>query len=157
MRGKPGDIADVWDSALARRIADGLYLDAMLLADEARAYFEDAGRDERDGLDPYARVQFSCESLKVTTRLMHVLAFLLTRRAVDAGELSPAQALEPSRRLGETPSLDPAIPLPARAAELAERSVALHRRAAQLDQALAAVAVPTNPVLALHARLAALV
>jgi regulator of CtrA degradation len=141
-----------------RKIADGLYLDAMLLADEARSYFEEAGRDERDGLESHARVAFSCESLKVTTRLMHVLAFLLTRRAVEAGELSEAQAREPSRRLDAQPPVDAAAiaHLPERARALVEASGALHRRAAALDLALAAEAVPDSPALAMQRRLSAL-
>lgn len=150
---------DQAESRMHRRLADGLYLDAMLLADEARAYFEEAGRDERDGLDPYARVAFSCESLRVTTRLMHVLAFLLTRRAVDAGELTATQALEPSRRLGETPAFDPAAAarLPGRAQALAEGSAALYRRAAALDVALASAEPVASPALAMQARLAAMI
>ena len=145
------------ESRMHRRIADGLYLDAMLLADEARGYFEDAGRDERDDLDPHARVAFSCESLKVTTRLMHVLAFLLTRRAVDAGELTEAQALEPSRRLDGQLPLDVAgaARLPEKARELVEASASLHRRAAALDVALAAKATPVSPALAMQRRLSA--
>lgn len=145
------------ESRMHRRIADGLYLEAMLLADEARGYFEEAGRDERDGLDAHARVAFSCESLKVTTRLMHVLAFLLTRRAVDAGELTERQALEPSRRLDAQPPVDPAAiaRLPERARALVEASAALHRRAASLDAALAAEAPPASPVLDMQRRLAA--
>ena len=70
---------------LAKRLIDGLYTEAMLLADEVRAYFDDVGRDARDLLDPIERVLFSCESLKVTTRLMHVIAWLLTQRAVEVG------------------------------------------------------------------------
>ena len=88
---------------LHRRLVDTLYIDAMVLADEARSYFDEAGRLEREALDPMARVSFSCESLKVTTRLMHIIAWLLTQRAVDAGELRPADALDPSRRLGPAP------------------------------------------------------
>ena len=59
----------------------------MLLADEARAYFDEAGRDERLTLEPFARVGFACESLKVTTRIMHIVAWLLTQRAVESGEI----------------------------------------------------------------------
>src|ERR1700754_1064707 len=91
------------ESRIHRRLIDALYVEAMLLADEARAYFDDAGRAERDLLEPAVRVVFSCESLKVTTRLMHVIAWLLTQRAVDAGELAPRDALDPSRRLGGAP------------------------------------------------------
>ena len=86
-----------------RKLTDALYVEAMLLADEARGYFDQMGRDQRDSLDAMARVSFSCESLKVTTRLMHVIAWLLTQRAVAAGELQERDALDPSRRLGASP------------------------------------------------------
>ena len=84
---------------LTPRLVDSLYTEAMLLADEARAYFDRHGREERESLDPLLRVGFSCESLKVTTRLMHVVAWLLTQRAVEAGEISRAHARKPARRL----------------------------------------------------------
>ena len=90
-------------SQLTPKLVDALYVEAMVLADEARSYFDTIGRDDRLSLDPIDRVGFSCESLKVTTRLMHVIAWLLTQRAVDAGEMAPREALEPSRRLGPAP------------------------------------------------------
>lgn len=122
---------------LHRRLTDSLYLEAMLLADEARAYFDEIGRDERELLHPLARVGFSCESLKVTTRLMHVIAWLLTQRAVEAGELRPIEALHPSRRVGDPPQTDAdlAQSLPPRARALIAASEDLHRRAARLDKA----------------------
>jgi regulator of CtrA degradation len=66
---------------LTSRLVDSLYVEAMLLADEVRAYFDEGGREEREALPPLLKVSFSCESLKVTTRLMHVIAWLLTQRA----------------------------------------------------------------------------
>lgn len=145
------------ESGLHARVVDALYVDAMLLADEARSYFEEQGRAERDGLSPDDRVAFSCESLRVTTRLMHVIAWLLTRRAVDAGELVPAAALDPSRRLGSaTPPIASLVTaLPPRAAALVEASVALHRRAGVLDEAFAAEAPPASPARSMLERLAA--
>ena len=94
---------------LTPKLVDGLYVEAMVLADEARSYFDTAGRDDRLALDPIDRVGFSCESLKVTTRLMHVIAWLLTQRAVAAGELSPVQAGDAERRLGDAPDTDAAL------------------------------------------------
>src|SRR5205085_9646821 len=47
---------------ITSRLVDSLYTEAMLLADEARSYFDDAGRDERSTLEPFARVGFACES-----------------------------------------------------------------------------------------------
>jgi regulator of CtrA degradation len=120
---------------LTPKLVASLYTEAMVLADEARSYFERQGRDDRGALDPIVRVSFSCESLKVTTRLMHVIAWLLTQRAVEAGELSPLQARTPARRLGEAPETDPALlpALPADAAALIAASRDLYARVQRLD------------------------
>ena len=77
---------EVTELRIHRKMIDSLYVEAMVLADEARGYFDQGARVEREALDPLGRVTFSCESLKVTTRLMHVIAWLLTQRAVDSGD-----------------------------------------------------------------------
>lgn len=145
-----------YESRLHRRLIDALYVEAMLLADEARAYFDEAGRAEREALEPMLRVSFSCESLKVTTRLMHVIAWLLTQRAVQAGELRPRDALDPSRRLGDAPVSDTAIlaSLPARARGLIAMSADLHRRVERLDRAQDEPEPAASPVLSMQRRLA---
>lgn len=141
---------------LHRKLLDQLYLEAMLLADEARGYFDAGGRDDRDALDPLQRVLFACESLKVTTRLMHVVAWLLTQRAVDAGELPPRDALDPARRLGDAPvsDADALVALPPVARDLIAASADLHRRVALLDEAQTLPPPRANPVASLQARLA---
>ena len=144
------------ESRIHRRLVDQLYLEAMVLADEARTYFDEEGRAEREVLSPLERVGFSCESLKVTTRLMHVIAWLLTQRAVAAGELRPLDALDPSRRLGEAPHTDEraAAGLPLRARLLIVASSDLHRRIARLDASPRADAVVSSPARAMQQRLA---
>ena len=89
-----------------RRLIDSLYTEAMLLADEARGYFDEVGREQRDMLGAMDRVVFSCESLKVTTRLMHVIAWLLTQRAVAASSSSTGarSAPMPQTAAGARPS-----------------------------------------------------
>ncbi|WP_010163596.1 MULTISPECIES: DUF1465 family protein [unclassified Sphingomonas] len=147
----------LYDSRMHRRVIDTLYLDAMILADEARSYFDEGGRADRDSLDPMARVSFSCESLKVTTRLMHVIAWLLTQRAVDSGEMEPREALDPSRRLGSAPASHPAAlaAMPLAAGRLIAASCDLHERVARLDAAQAeAPMVLPSPVHFLQGRLA---
>ena len=62
------------EARITSRLIDSLYTEAMLLADEARSYFDDAGRGDRVALEPFVRVGFACESLKVTTRIMHIVA-----------------------------------------------------------------------------------
>ena len=147
---------DLHHARLHRRLVDSLHVEAMVLADAARSYFDEAGRAEREALDPLDRVGFSCESLKVTTRLMHVIAWLLTQRAVDAGELAPREALHPSRRLGEATRSDPnaVTVLPTQARALIEASIDLHRRVARLDLAQEAVVPLASPVQSMQDRLA---
>ena len=137
------------------KLIGSLYTEAMVLADEARFYFDHQGRDERDSLDPFARVGFSCESLKVTTRLMHVIAWLLTQRAVEAGELSRVQAAAPSRRLGEEPESDEALlpRLPDQARALVEASRDLFARVRRLDDRAATRAPTPSPARSLLSRL----
>ena len=146
----------VTELPIHRRLIDSLYIEAMVLADEARGYFDQGARIEREALDPLGRVTFSCESLKVTTRLMHVIAWLLTQRAVDSGELTPRDALDPSRRLGDAPVTDDAVlvQMPGEARHLIEGSIDLHRRVARLDDAQAEPLPIDSPVQHLQARLA---
>ena len=121
---------------LTPKLIGSLYTEAMVLADEARSYFDRQGREERDSLDPILRVGFACESLKVTTRLMHIIAWLLSQRAVVAGELSPLEARRPARRLGEAPASDEAVVarLPEAARSLVEASRDLFARVERLDE-----------------------
>lgn len=128
------------------KLVEGLYFEAMTLADEARAYFDREGADERAGLDPVSRVAFSCESLKVTTRLMHVVSWLLVRKAIQAGELSEAAAMAPERRLGRAgdhPVEEDPIRLarmPARARAIIEGTRDLYERVKRFDSQLDAMA-----------------
>ena len=130
-----GEFATATEGQLTPKLIDGLYVEAMVLADEARSYFDTIGRDDRLSLDPIDRVGFSCESLKVTTRLMHVIAWLLTQRAVAAGELSHAQAGMAERRLGTAADTDPALlaRLPEAAADLVRASEELYERVSRID------------------------
>ena len=140
---------------LTPKLVDSLYVEAMVLADEARSYFDRAARDDRLTLEPVDRVGFSCESLKVTTRLMHVIAWLLTQRAVTAGELSRRQAGEPDRRLGPPPKCDEALMprLPAAAVEIIRASEELYARVGRLDEGSFGAAPAASPARSLLSRL----
>jgi regulator of CtrA degradation len=144
-------------SAIHRRLVDSLYVEAMLLADEARAYFDVVGRAERESLEALSRVTFSCESLKVTTRLMHIIAWLLTQRAVEAGELTPIDARSPSRRLGDAPESEAATleAMPTQARSIITTSIELHRRVARLDASLDEPTLDESPARRMIERLSA--
>ena len=142
-------------SRMTPKLIDSLYVEAMVLADEARAYFDRNGRDDRMALDPLVRVGFSCESLKVTTRLMHIIAWLLTQRAVEAGELTPVQARKPARRLGDATDSDPLLleQLPGAALQLVQASSELYARVRRLDEGSGGIEPQPSPARSLHSRL----
>ena len=137
------------------RLIDSFYTEAMLLADEARSYFDDAGRDERASLHPFARVGFACESLKVTTRIMHIVAWLLTQRAIESGEIPMVEGRRPERRLGNAQDSDPAVvvQLPEAAQRLIGASTDLYARVKRIDEGNMEAEVPQSPARALMGRL----
>src|SRR4051794_4869001 len=140
---------------ITSRLIDSLYTEAMLLADEARSYFDDAGREERSTLEPFARVGFACESLKVTTRIMHIVAWLLTQRAIESGEIPGRNGHRPERRLGHAQDTDAAVlaTLPPSAQRLIGASADLYARVKRLDEGGLEAEAPQSPARALMGRL----
>lgn len=141
---------------ITQKLVDSLYTEAMLLADEARGYFDADGQAERSTLDPVLRVAYSCESLRVTTRLMHVVSWLLVRKAIAAGEMTEAEGEAPERRLGragdtelDTRRLNQ---LPPRSREIIDASRDLYNRVKRLDDQLA-IEIPLSPARALLGKL----
>ena len=141
---------------LTLKVINALYVEAMVLADEARAYFDEHSHGARERMAPLARVTFSCESLKVTARLMHVIAWLLTRRAMAEGGCA-AGSERGGDRLGTAAESDPdglaALPIEAR--QLIESSMGLYRRVARLETGLARPRQDQSPARRLQARLMA--
>lgn len=89
------------------RIIEGLYCEALVLADEVRATFALSGRtDAVSAEEDEARVALSCEALRTTTRMMHSLAWLLNHRAHFAGQLSEFQ-LRRFGKLSDFPEAEP--------------------------------------------------
>ncbi len=121
---------------LSRPIIEALYTEALVLADEVRAVFAAGTREPLSGEDTFVRLALSTEGLKTTTRMMHVLAWLLNQRALFSGELSEAQVrlhgtLPPDRPAdeGQLALLEPAT------RELIADTEKLHKRIARLDEA----------------------
>jgi regulator of CtrA degradation len=140
---------------ITSRLIDALYTESMLLADEARSYFDDIGRNDRATLHPFARVGFACESLKVTTRIMHIVAWLLTQRAIESGEIPLPDGRRPERRLGHAQDSDPAVvdQLPESAQRLINASADLYARIKRIDEGSLETEVAQSPARALMGRL----
>ena len=143
------------EARITPRLIDALYTEAMILADEARAYFDDAGRADRQVLEPFVRVGFACESLKVTTRIMHIVAWLLTQKAVESGEIRSADGKRPERRLGHANDSDAqvVVQLPESAQKLINASVDLYSRIQRLDEGQLIDEPAPSPARALMGRL----
>ncbi len=118
---------------LTSKLIDSLHVEAMVLADEARSYFDRMGLAERMALDAKTRVIFSCEALKVTTRLMHGVGWLLAQRANATGDSSQSCA-----RLGRAAETDPEIlnSLPFEAQHIVAMSEDLYGRITRIDEQL---------------------
>jgi regulator of CtrA degradation len=139
------------NAPITLRVVNALYVEAMVLADEARAYFDQAGHGDRDGMSPLARVTLSCESLKVTTRLMHAIAWLLSQRArIEQDTIGGVDA-----KLGTaTPSdLNQIATLPAEAQRIIRATIDLHDRVSRLDDHIRNPMPVTSPARALQSRL----
>lgn len=117
---------------------DGNYDEALRLAEEARAFLL-ARRNSGTGEDgPMDRMAISCATLKVTSRLTQVIAWLLVQRAVQAGEMTRQEAEKPEYRLAGEKACSPAMPveveaLPEALNDLMDRSWRLYERVARLD------------------------
>lgn len=125
---------------LTDKIINAYYVEAMVLVDEARAYFDNFCRSDREQLQPIDRVAFSCESLKVTTRLMHIVAWLIARRAEDArtGQLQPLGKAEAS----EAANL---VKMPEDARQIINASCELYSRIARLDSEIEGARPSVSP------------
>lgn len=139
---------------LSRQIIEALYTEALILADDVRAVFAAGTREPVAGEDAYMRLALSAEGLKTTTRMMHVLAWLLNQRALFQGELSENQirlhgALPPDR-LSDAGQL--ALLEPATRALIADTE-RLHQRIARLDEAWRQHFEMASPVQAFQDRL----
>lgn len=140
--------------SLSRPIIEALYTEALVLADEVRAVFAAGTREPITGEDAFVRLALSTEGLKTTTRMMHVLAWLLNQRALFSGELSENQvrlhgALPPDRGADESQLalLEPET------RELIADTERLHRRIARLDEAWRQRFDESSPVRAFQDRI----
>jgi len=149
------DVGATTETEITAKVIDSLYVEAMVLADDARAYFDNFSREEREGLAPVARVAFSCEALKVTTRLMHVIAWLLARKAYFSGE--PGRAFAPTSdslgTVGHTDDITLAG-LPPSARTRIAASIDLYDRVLRLDGRLREVREVVSPARNLMQQLA---
>lgn len=146
--------ADSWICGMSDEVFRRTYEEGMQLVEEVSAYLDGAGRTAARKLSRETSLAYAGESMRLTTRLMQLAAWLLVRRAVSDGEISADEALSEKYRLSakeiaRAPRLAGTIDLPMRLLELIERSENLYARVERLDARLrlAAPAIdPTHPM-----------
>ena len=139
-----------------QQIIEELYAEALVLADDARAAFGLRLHADTATQDDALRIALSIEGLRTTTRVMHVLAWLLNQRAYFSGELSAAQLRRtsalPDERAADPGNLEVLEP---ETRALIHESEQLHARVARLDRELRGAAGHGDaPVRAMQDRLA---
>jgi len=117
---------------------DKTFEETMALLLETRNYIAYHEAADQRALPPHLRLQVSYESMRVTSRLTQVMAWLLAQKAVHAGEITQAQAVSDEFALsGGNVCTDPSGPeneeLPAGLRSLLERSHSLYMRVARLE------------------------
>jgi len=126
-----------------------VFREGMALVEAAATYLDGDGRKEARKLKPPHSLAYATESMRLTTRLMQLASWLLIRRAVCEGELTPEQALEEQRKI-KLPVLGSELPsrdlgnLPVRLRELVEQSIKLQERVIRLDQMLSSQTIPPS-------------
>lgn len=119
------------------------YEEAYDLLIESRDYIGTKVPEVRKNASQAYQMVISVETMRLTTRLTQVMAWLLTQKAVYLEEMSPEQAAKHTYRLGgqkmclDRGRADYEI-LPIQLRRLLERSHGLYLRINRLDQQLAA-------------------
>jgi regulator of CtrA degradation len=120
---------------------DRTYRETMTLLLEARDYMRFREPVDRGAMPDDQRLLVNCEALRVTSRLTHIMAWLLVQRAVHAGELTAAEAAAEDHRLaGQSVCRAHAVAaMPPDLQKLLDRSYSLYTRVERLDALVAEV------------------
>jgi regulator of CtrA degradation len=127
------------------------FKEGMALVEESAAYLDGAGREDSRRLRRPVALAYATESMRLTTRLMQIASWLLLQRAVNEGELTPAQAASEKHRVRLTRQ-DIACAqelfdeLPAQLRRLTFKSMRLQDRVMHFDQSLDAARAPELPI-----------
>ncbi|HSG35652.1 MAG TPA: DUF1465 family protein [Sphingomonadaceae bacterium] len=126
------------EANLNQPIVEALYREALILADDVRAAFDLSARSTGTGEhEDLTRIAMSCEALRTTTRMMHIIAWLLNQRAFFNGEISELALRRHGRLPKKTARSDPEhlARIEPEIRELVLESERLYARVERLDQA----------------------
>ncbi len=115
-----------------------LFREGMYLVELSAAYLDGPGRLESKALPRATALAYASESMRLTTRLMQLASWLLMQRAVNEGDLTPAQAALEKNKVKlarQDLSSDPRTfaTLPDALQDICEQSMRLQARILHLD------------------------
>ena len=119
------------------------YNEVMTLVSRTADFVGAVKNGTAPGFDFGAGPAYTVESMRHTTRLMQVMAWLLTQRAVESGEMTAEEARDPKYRLG-APDICLARPvagtdlLPRRFQEMITQSEQIYRRIKRIAEQMEA-------------------
>lgn len=128
------------------------YREGMALVEEAASYLDGPGREQAKDFPRATALAYATESMRMTTRLMQVAAWLLVQKAVHEGEMSEAEAMSEKYELGgrDLANTEPMVAaklLPDVLQDLIQRSENIYERIDRLDAQLRAGEVPARATL----------
>lgn len=141
---------------------DAIFKEGMALVESTAAYLDGPGRKEARLLRGPVAVLYATESMRLTTRLLELASWLMIRRALKEGEITPDEARTKRARVklrgpGRPSHIKGFADLPPGLRRLIDSSYALSDRIFQLDRAIEVVPdqapIIENPVSAQVTRL----
>lgn len=127
-----------------------LFSDSNRLVEETAAYLDGEGRQEAAALGYEAAHAYAQEGMRLTTRLMRLMSWLILRRAVADGDMSMEEAdYERRKSMGfvePTPTLETIAILPVQLGELIGAAARLELRILHIDASETVDAPRPSPV-----------
>jgi regulator of CtrA degradation len=129
------------ESFVGSEVFARLFKEGMMMVEEAAAYLEGPGRRAARNLSRRGALAYAAESMRLTTRLMHIASWLLVQRSVRRREMTPSEAAAHKYSLGGRDTgagrrFLGSAELPEPLQNLISRSHRLYERAARLDDIL---------------------
>lgn len=134
-----GEVVRIASFAVKSNPFSELYKDGMTLIEEVAQYLDGAGRQFAKQTDQATAIRFSKCSMELTTTLMQVAAWLLSQRAINAGEQSD-DLVRTFDAVGVSLAHDEAFPAVMNA--LIEQSIRIRDRIATMHQGLYGELIP---------------
>jgi regulator of CtrA degradation len=120
---------------------DAIFKEGMALVEKTASYLDGPGRREAKALKSPTTLVYATESMRLTTRLLDLASWLLIRKSLKAGEITPDEARAKRTRvklqaLGRPSHVKGFDELPEAFRDLVVQSFSLNDRIVALDRAL---------------------